>query len=58
MAGLAMRLAVSAATRRGTTSLLLRTVQLTNPIATSFAIVGTAVVLASQAKRGLLRTEG
>ena len=56
MAGLAMRLAASAAARHGTANLLLRAVQLTNPIATSFAILGTAVMVASQAKRGA-RTE-
>jgi hypothetical protein len=51
MAGLAVRLAMSAAARGGGATLLLRAVQLTNPIPTSLAIVGTAVMVASQAKR-------
>jgi hypothetical protein len=42
--------------QRGGASLLLRTVQLANPFTTSLAIVGTAVMVASQVKRGL-RTE-
>lgn len=53
MAGLTVRLALSAAARRGGANVLLRTVRLTNPITTSLAIAGTAVMLASQAKRGL-----
>jgi hypothetical protein len=56
MAGLAIRFATSAAVQRGGASLLLRTVQLANPFTTSLAIVGTAVMVASQVKRGL-RTE-
>lgn len=51
VAGLAVRLVMSAATRGGGAALLLRAVQLTNPITTSLAIVGTAVMVASQAKR-------
>lgn len=57
MAGLTMRLATSAATRRSGAGLLFRTVRLANPLATSLAIVGTAVMVASRAKRGLLGTE-
>jgi hypothetical protein len=56
IAGLAIRFATSAAVRRGSASLLLRTVQLANPVTTSLAIAGTAVMVVSQAKRGL-RTE-
>jgi hypothetical protein len=53
IAGLAIRYATSAALRRGGASLLLRTVQLANPVTTSLAIAGTAVMVVSQVKRGL-----
>jgi len=57
MAGLAIRVAATAVTASGGAGLLLRAIQLANPVTTSLAVVGTAVMVASQVKRVLLIDE-
>jgi hypothetical protein len=48
MAGMALRFAMSAAASRGGATLLLRAIQVANPITTSLAIAGTALMVASR----------